>query len=309
VNTSNNTSDPQQLVILSGKGGTGKTSTVAALSALISNKVLADCDVDAANLRLLLDSRVTSSESFRSGLEAHVVPNHCSSCGACMAHCRFSAIVCLVEEDTPPTYAVDHLACEGCGLCGEVCPSNAIEYQEPERGRLFISDTNHGPLVDAQLNIGGENSGRLVTLVRDRALALARERGAKLVVVDGPPGIGCPAIASTTGADLVLVVTEPTVSGKHDLERTADLIERLDVPLAVCINKRDLNQEMAAEIRALCSQRRIPVVGEMDYDTEVVRAQVAGENIVEHGGSSVAAQIQDMWTAIERMLQEMEASR
>jgi MinD superfamily P-loop ATPase len=180
---------------------------------------------------------------------------------------------------------------------------------EPEQGEWFISDTRHGPLVHARLNIGGDNSGKLVTLVRNQALALAEEIGAGLVLVDGPPGIGCPVIASVTGADLVLAVTEPTVSGVHDLARAAGLVQGFGLPLAVCINKSDLNPDMAERIRQLCTTRGFPVVGELAYDTAVVRAQVQGKSIVECGESPVADQIRDMWKILDRMLEETDSRK
>jgi MinD superfamily P-loop ATPase len=224
---------PRQLVVLSGKGGTGKTSLVAALAALTTNKVLADCDVDAADLHLILDPQRRDRESFVSGKEARIIPERCSACGECMGGCRFGAIHLATSSSGRSVYAVDPAACEGCGLCAKVCTSGAVEMAPAERGEWFVSDTRQGPLVHARLNIGGMNSGKLVTLVRNQALALAEEMGADLLLVDGPPGIGCPVIASVTGADLVLAVTEPTVSGAHDLERAADLVQGFGLPLAV----------------------------------------------------------------------------
>lgn len=307
MNGSDSSFVPKQLVVLSGKGGTGKTSIVAALAALATDKVLADCDVDAADLHLVLDPRRRHREPFRSGKEAHIKADRCSACGECLELCRFEAIGVARNDVGRLVYVVDPLACEGCGLCTRVCTCNAVEMLEPERGEWFISDTRHGPLVDARLNIGGENSGKLVTLVRNQALALAQETGAGLVLVDGPPGIGCPVIASVTGADLVLAVTEPTVSGAHDLERAADLVQGFGLSLAVCINKCDLNPEMAERIREACATRGFPVVGELTYDTAVVRAQVEGKSIMEYGGSIVADQIRNMWTIVKSMLKSVEA--
>jgi MinD superfamily P-loop ATPase len=177
---------------------------------------------------------------------------------------------------------------------------------EAERGEWFVSDTRHGPLVHARLSIGGENSGKLVTLVRNQASTLAQAIEADLILVDGPPGIGCPVIASVTGADLVLAVTEPTISGAHDLDRAAELVSRFELPMAVCINKTDLNPDMAATIRRACANRGLTVVGELAYDTRVVQAQVEGRSIVEYGGSPVAGQIAKMWESLEKMLTEAE---
>jgi len=293
-------------VVLSGKGGTGKTSVVAALATLAPAEVLADCDVDAADLHLVLEPELIHREAFMSGKEARIIPDRCSACGDCADHCRFDAIRLTVDGHGRTVYAIEPIACEGCGLCVRVCTSGAVEMSDAERGEWFISDTRHGPLVHARLNIGGENSGRLVTLVRERAASLAQETGAALVLVDGPPGIGCPVIASVTGADLVLAVTEPTVSGAHDLERAAELVQGFGLTLAVCINKADLNPDMAGRIREVCAARGLPVVGELSYDTAVVKAQVEGKSIVEHGGSPVADQIRDMWKILQDRLEKTE---
>jgi len=297
---------PRQLVVLSGKGGTGKTSLVAALATLASDKVLADCDVDAADLHLVLDPHPVRREVFMSGKEARIIPERCSACGLCADQCRFDAIHPARTDGGRATYAVDPIACEGCGLCARVCTSGAVELLDARRGEWFVSDTRHGLLVHAHLDIGGENSGKLVTLVRDQSAALAQETGAGLVLVDGPPGIGCPVIASVTGANLALAVTEPTVSGAHDLQRVAELVKGFGLPLAVCINKADLNPEMAAEIRRVCAEQGFPVVGELSYDTRVVRAQVEGKSIIEYGDSVVADQIRGLWKIVEAMLQKEE---
>jgi len=297
---------PRQLVILSGKGGTGKTSVTAALATLAEDKVLADCDVDAADLHLVTNPRRRRSEVFKAGKEAKILPSACDACGICKDYCRFDAIRLETGADGQAVYTVDPLACEGCGLCARVCTFGAVEFTEAERGEWFVSDTPHGPLVHARLNIGGENSGRLVTLVRQEAARLAVSIGAALVAVDGPPGIGCPVIASTTGADLVLVVTEPTVSGEHDLERVADLVEGFGIPLVVCINKADLDPEMADRIREVCAARNVQIVGELDYDSAFVEAQVKGQSIVEHGDGRVVDQLREMWKQIEAILAGVE---
>jgi len=300
---------PRQLVVLSGKGGTGKTSVTASLAALAPSKVLADCDVDAPDLHLVMDPVPRLREPFFSGKEAYVLPKLCAACGVCAEYCRFNALYEVQGPRGQRSYQVDPIACEGCGFCLQVCPAEAIKLKEAERGEWFISDTRHGPLVHARLNVGGENSGKLVTLVREQALALAQENGANLVLVDGPPGIGCPAIASVTGADLVLLVTEPTVSAEHDLERAIQLVHSFSLPLAVCINKFDLNLDLAEQIRHLCRSRGIPVVGELCYDTAVTKAQIHGQSIVEHGGSVVAEQIRTMWEQIQQRLETLEKAK
>lgn len=298
---------PKQLVVLSGKGGTGKTSIVAALAVLAQNKVLVDCDVDAADLHLVLDPRPKSEERFVAGAEARILLDRCCGCGLCAEYCRFGAIRTVETSGGRQACMVDPMACEGCGLCALVCTSHAVELAAADRGEWFVSDTRCGPLVHARLNIGGENSGKLVTLVRNQAVALAQETEADLVISDGPPGIGCPVIASVTGADLVLAVTEPTVSGSHDLERLVKLVKGFDIPLAVCINKCDLNPDMAAHIRSLSEEHALPVVGELSYDTAVVRAQVEGLSVMESGDSPVASQIRQMWTILEDTLRRVKA--
>jgi MinD superfamily P-loop ATPase len=263
--------------------------------------------VDAADLHLVLDPERRRTETFLSGKEARISPVRCSACGLCMEHCRFEAIRIASHNGGRSVCVVDRVACEGCGLCARVCAAGAVEMVGAERGEWFIAETRLGPLVYAQLNIGRENSGKLVTAVRDQALALAGERGASLILVDGPPGIGCPVIASVTGADLVLAVTEPSVSGVHDLKRTAELVGSFGVPLTVCINKSDLNRDMARRIGEVCAARSWPVVGELYYDVSVVRAMVEGKSIVEYGGSLVADQIRKMWHVLEDTLKKVEA--
>jgi MinD superfamily P-loop ATPase len=295
---------PSSLAVLSGKGGTGKTTVVAALAALAEEVVLADCDVDAADLVLLFEAVETARDTFVSGSTAHILPERCSGCGECAALCRFAAIH-PQDYDGNAVYAVDPLACEGCGLCSHVCTCHAVDMRDAVRGEWFVAETSRGPLVHARLNVGGENSGRLVTLVREQAAALARERGASLLLIDGPPGIGCPAIASVTGADLALLVTEPSVSGAHDLLRVIQLVESLRVPCAVCINKQDVNPGLARDMEALCAERGVPVAGRLDYDPLAVAAQCAGRSVIEHGGH-LAGQIEAMWNVINGMLRNEE---
>ena len=292
----------RQLVVLSGKGGTGKTTVVAALACLAADKVLADCDVDAPDLHLVLAPEIRLSEAFLAGKQARIALQRCSACGDCAEYCRFDAIHAECSETGRLAYVVDPAACEGCGLCTRVCSSMAVEMVDAERGRLFVSDTRHGPMVHAQLDIGGENSGKLVTHVRDTAVRVADSSGAGLIVVDGPPGIGCPVIASVSGADLVLAVTEPTVSGVHDLERAARLVRNFGVPLAVCINKADLDAGMCDRVREFCASKGYPIAGELAYDPQVVLTQIEARSVVESGDSVVAGQIAEMWKNLEEML-------
>ena len=294
----------KELVVISGKGGTGKTSIVAAFAALAHKKVLADCDVDAADLHLILKPEIQHRESFSGGKEAVIRQDDCTGCGACLDHCRYEAIQ-EMEDAGGTTFTVDPLSCEGCGVCVEVCPVDAIDFPQRTSGEWFISDTRHGPMVHAKLGIAEENSGKLVSMVRKQASQLARERGLGLIIIDGPPGIGCPVIASLGGASVVLVVTEPTMSGLHDMERVVDLATHFKIPVMVCINKCDINPQMAQKVRSYCEDRNIAVAGELPYDPAVTRAQLAAKSIIEYDGSPVSQQIRVMW---EKMLKTLEIS-
>ncbi len=298
---------PKQLAVISGKGGTGKTSIVASLAALVRSTVMADCDVDAADLHLLLSPTVVKSEIFKAGKAARIDGSRCDGCGLCASLCRFEAILAGVHAGPGAregnVHVVDPSSCEGCGLCALVCPQEAVELFEPERGEWFVSETRHGTLVHARLGVGAENSGKLVTLVRQEAAALASDRGVDLVLIDGPPGIGCAVIASVTGVDLVLVVTEATVSGLHDLKRVGQLVRGFDIPLAVCVNRYDVNVDLTAEIALFCRERGIPLVGKVPFDRTVVLAQMEGKSVVEDGRGSAANEIRNVWAAVARLLE------
>lgn len=295
----------KEIVVLSGKGGTGKTSLVACLAALVDRKVLADCDVDAADLHLVLDPRVLHREEFRGAKQASIAADRCAACGECALYCRFDA----VRFDGPAsdvvekTYRVDPIGCEGCGVCVHVCPTQAIELAPSVTGEWYISETRHGTLVHARLGPAGENSGKLVTIVRNRARAIAEERNLDLVIVDGAPGIGCPVIASVAGASMVLGVTEATLSGKHDLERLAGLAAHFGIPMLVCINKVDLNFEVAAGIEGWCRTRGIPVVGRIPYDRRFTEAQVQGKSLVELGDGVTARAVREVWRRTKMALE------
>lgn len=224
----------QELVVISGKGGTGKTSFLASFAVLAADAVIADCDVDAANLHLVLSPQIKKRVEFRSGHEAVIRTKDCQECGKCMELCRFNAVP---KNGTKPAYRIDPLACEGCGVCVRFCPAQAIDFPERSCGEWFVSETRCGPLVHAKLGVASENSGKLVSTVRQQAKQLAEETGKNLVLADGPPGIGCPVIASITGATAVLIVTEPTLSGEHDLLRVFSLARHFDLPTYVCVNK------------------------------------------------------------------------
>lgn len=294
----------KELVVLSGKGGTGKTSIVASFAALCDDKVVADCDVDAADLHLVLAPQRTNWEPFYGSKTAVIDQSACSECGRCAEVCRFDAITVESDpEDAARTlYSVDPLACEGCGACFIACPSGAIRLEDTVTGEWTVSESRLGPLVHARLRIGQESSGKLVTVVRSHAAALARKRNAALSLIDGSPGIGCPVIASLTGVDLALVVTEPTVSGLHDLERVAGVAKRLDVAVTVSINKHDINPSAADRIEEWCAKSDIPVAGRIPYDEDVTAAQVSGLSVVEYSGGPAAAAIRELWENVSAAL-------
>jgi MinD superfamily P-loop ATPase len=287
-----------ELVAISGKGGTGKTSVVASFAILAENVVVADCDVDAADLHLVLRPQVIEDHVFKSGHEAKIRRSDCEACGACHEVCRFNAIT--VSEDSS-VFTVDTLACEGCGVCVELCPSRAIEFRERTCGEWFVSETRSGPMVHARLGIAAENSGKLVSTVRAEAKRIATENGNAAIVVDGPPGIGCPVIAAITGAAAVVVVTEPTVSGEHDLDRVLELTEHFGIPAMVCINRWDIHPESAARIEENAGARGAIVVGRIRYDPAVTAAQVKGRSVVELGGSA-ANDIRAVWRRVCHLL-------
>jgi MinD superfamily P-loop ATPase len=294
----------RELVVISGKGGTGKTSIVAGFAALAGEAVLADCDVDAADLHLVLSPEVRATEEFRSGRTAEIRGDDCVGCGACLARCRFGAVTRREGRDGNPQFLIDRFACEGCGVCVHFCPVGAIDFPQPLAGHCFTSETRFGPMIHARLGIAEENSGKLVSLVRKRAREVAAARGLETIIVDGSPGIGCPVIASITGASLVLVVTEPTLSGRHDLERVLELAAHFRIPAAVVLNKADLNPEVAASIAESCLARGAGVVGEIPYDTAVTRAQLAALSVVEFGdGGPAGGAIRAVWREVRKRLE------
>ncbi|MBD3236980.1 MAG: 4Fe-4S dicluster domain-containing protein [Candidatus Eisenbacteria bacterium] len=301
----------KELVVISGKGGTGKTSLVAAFAALGAPLVVADCDVDAADLHLVLAPQIRERAPFRSGHEARIRPEACTRCGVCRDDCRFGAIMEYDHGDARagevgsaplPALRIDPWACEGCGVCVEFCPEGAIDFPERTSGEWYVSDTRYGPLVHARLEPAQENSGKLVTLVRKEAGKLADQRGRRLVLIDGSPGVGCPVIASVTGASFVLIVTEPTRSARHDLERVMDLTRHFHLPAGVCINKSDINPQISAEIADYCRAEGRPLLGEIAYDPAVTRAQLAGRSVIEDRPSAAAEQMRGVWGKVCEML-------
>jgi len=287
----------RELVILSGKGGTGKTTVTASFAHLAERKVMVDADVDAANLELVLSPQMKEKHEFRGGKLAIVDPALCTACGRCAEVCRFQAV-----QERGDVYLIDPIACEGCAVCYYECPAEAIRLEEPVSGYWFISNTAHGPLVHAQLRPAQENSGKLVTIVKQRARQLALAQGCDLIIVDGPPGIGCPVIATTAGADLALLVTEPTVAGVHDLERILSTTAHFGVPALVCINKYDLNLEKSRGIQEDCAARGIPVVGHIPFDVAVTKAMVQGQPVVTYSQGLASHEIESLWKETKRFL-------
>jgi MinD superfamily P-loop ATPase len=285
----------RQLAIVSGKGGTGKTTVAAAFASLATNKVMVDCDVDAADLHLLLQPKVLTQEKYFGGRSPQVDLEKCTQCGLCTEICRFNAI------DNGMT---DLIRCEGCGFCSHICPENAIMMNEAFSGDWFVSDTPYGPFVHARLGIGEENSGKLVTVVRKQAMEIAKEKNLNLIVIDGPPGIGCPVTASMTGVDLVLAITEPTLSGIHDLERILKLAEHFKIPSMVCINKFDINLQNSEQIVSYCDSSGSKVIGKIPYEPKVVEALVNTRTVMDYPCNEVQGIIQRMWEEVESVLSQ-----
>lgn len=284
----------RELLILSGKGGCGKTSLAGSFVAMAEGIVTVDCDVDAADLHLLLDSKKKVSEDFYSGEEAFLDPQKCIGCGKCLELCRFGAVRCTDDN----IFAIDSLFCEGCGVCADNCPVDAVEMKPRNCGELYSSETKYGPFIHAKLGVGGENSGKLVSSVRKKAQNIAKENNLGLIIIDGPPGIGCPVIASLSGVTDLLVITEPTVSGVHDLERVLKLAAHFKVPAMVCVNKADLNLEKTEEIKKMAESSGGKFLGNIQYDNSVTEAQVMGKPVVEVFDNSLTNEIKQIWNKV-----------
>jgi len=294
----------KELVVISGKGGTGKTSIVSSFAALANPAVLADCDVDAADLHLILDPTVVREENFSGGNRAEILQDRCTACGLCHELCRFDAIIPNASANGNPTYRVDPIACEGCGVCAHFCPEQAIDFSPAVNGKWFVSDTRFGPMVHAKLGIAEENSGKLVAHVRTHAKQIAQEKQMDLILIDGPPGTGCPVIASITGADLILAVTEPTLSGLHDLNRIFKLARHFDIPMLVCVNKWDLNPEITEKIELQARNNQVGVCGRIRYDRSVTEAQLKVQSVIEHGNSPAAEDIMKVWEKVSGKIRQ-----
>ncbi|WP_319759220.1 ATP-binding protein [Maridesulfovibrio sp.] len=281
----------KQLVVISGKGGTGKTSVVAGLASVGPKKVLADCDVDAADLHLILHPEIKEKHDFYSGERPEINPELCTQCGLCVEHCKFDAI--STDFNVMPE------KCEGCGVCSYVCPVEAVSVNPRLCGQWFQSETRFGQMIHAELGIGEENSGKLVTTVRNASAEIGEELGAELVLVDGSPGVGCPVIASLTNADLAVFVAEPTISAVHDLKRVHKLCEHFKIPSMAIINKCGINSGQEAEIRSFCAEKDILLAGELPYDTIFSKAQLAGQSVVEFDPEGMGKKIEAIWNKME----------
>ena len=284
----------KQVTVISGKGGTGKTSITAAFASLANNAVLADCDVDAADLHIILKPRVLESTVFHGLKTAHINKNNCIDCKKCYELCKFEAIdedINLITE-----------ACEGCGVCAYICPVDAITMVDRESGIAYISETRFGPMAHAMLRTAEEASEKLVTVVRNNAKMIAQEKNKELIIIDGPPGIGCPVISSLTGVDLVLIVTEPTLSAIHDLERILGVAHYFHLPAVVCINKYDINIKNTKKIESYCNKKNIGIVGKIPYDNVVTDAMVNEKTIIEYAKGEIAERTSKMWGKITARL-------
>jgi len=284
----------KELVIISGKGGTGKTSLTASFAVLAGRSVIADCDVDASDLHLVLSPRVIERHEFRSGHEAVILQSDCIGCGVCRRWCRFDAVKMAKNDDGETVFSIDSASCEGCGVCIRFCPVQVIDFPDRVCGEWMISETDRGIMVHACLAVAAENSGKLVSTVRREARRIAEEQGSELILVDGPPGIGCPVISSLAGASEVLVVTEPTVSGEHDLERVLSLARHFSVPASICVNKWDLNPEITGRIENNARQTGASIAGRIRYDRSITLAQMQGRAVVEMSAPS-SEDIKQVW--------------
>lgn len=292
-----------EIVVLSGKGGTGKTTLTAAFAQLAQPAVICDLDVDAPDLHMLLKPEILRTESFQSGYEAEIRPEDCTNCGTCAEMCRYDAVI--PGDDAP---VIDPMRCEGCKVCVTFCPADAIDWRLRTCGEWYHSNTRFGRLVHAQLYPAQENSGRLVALLREQAKELARQKQISLILSDGPPGIGCPVISSVSGASFAVIVTEPTPSGRHDLARIVDLCAHFKVPAGVIVNKHDLSPARTAEIVADCEAKGLFLLGQVPFDPEVTDAMVAGQTIIEHSRGSLAQQVRGIWDMIARHIKNAKAA-
>lgn len=291
----------KEVIILSGKGGTGKTSLIGSFAHLADNKILVDCDVDASDLHLLLSPRPIEKHDFISGVKARVETDKCSSCGMCAEVCQFDSV------RMKDTAAISDLSCEGCGVCAHFCPEQAIMLDKNHCGSWYISNTAYGPLVHAELFAGEENSGKLVSHIKLEATKLAQSNNTDLILIDGSPGVGCPVIASLSNVDLAVIITEPTLSGKHDLERILDLTDHFKIPALVCINKWDIHPKMSTVIESGCAKRNIEFLGKIPFDPAVIECQLQGLPVVSINSSLAAYSIRAIWKKLQEKINTLDS--
>ncbi len=294
-----------QLVILSGKGGTGKTIISASIATLAPSKVMADCDVDAANLHLLLQPDIQETQPFTGGQKAHIDAEKCTRCRECADICRFDAIA----EKKDGEIIIDTISCEGCGVCSRICPVEAIRMERAVSGECYVSKTKYGPFVHARLGIGEENSGKLVSEVRKKAKQIAEQNDLDFVIIDGPPGIGCPVISSLSGADLALVVTEPTLAAIHDMERVAQMARYFQTRTACCINKYDINRQNSKHIEDWCEKNSIPLLGKIPFHEAVTESMVRGIPLTEYTDNSATEEIRQVWRNLHGLFSREESKK
>jgi MinD superfamily P-loop ATPase len=284
----------KEIVIISGKGGTGKTTLTASLAGLWDNAVVADCDVDAADLHLLLQPDIKTKSDFISGVIAKIDHEKCTECGICRDLCKYNAI--------SPDFQINEIDCEGCAVCSYLCPENAISLTDAHCGEWYISDTRYGPMVHAKLGVAKENSGKLVTLIRKKAKEIAEEKNLDMILVDGAPGIGCPVISSMANASLVVIITEPSISGIHDLKRVIDLTKHFNVQASIVINKYDINPQICGQIEEYAYTNKISILGKIKYDPTVIEAMVQGKTIREYDGTNTNKVIEKIFGGVNKLL-------
>ena len=299
-----------ELVVASGKGGTGKTSLTGALAEVVGPAVLVDCDVDAADLHLVIPHEVQEEHDFSSSYRAVINSNGCNACGVCMESCRFGAIMQTDDPDLQfgVRFSVNPPACEGCNLCVHLCPTQTIHLEKVISGQWYQSECVNGPFFHARLGIAQSNSGRLVSLLRQQAKEVACKNGLDTVIVDGPPGIGCPAIASLTGSSYLLIVTEPSLSAIHDMERLADLANHFEIPVGICLNKFDISNEISEKVERFAADRHLTLHARIPYDQSFTKAQLQGRSYVSCASAEGVGMIRKLWQSIRTDAENREAN-